>query len=558
MGQGTEACGDRPSEVSVIRFVSRNRTIEEIAPKKEVYTCKQRGCGKIFTNQEEYKTHEALEALKIRFICREPGCGEELSDPGSMWRHYQERHNNETNGFVCPYTNCGSLHSTTEILEDHIESCHRQPPTLPTEPEIICFEGIENSIDDDTNQTEEEFCYEMDAKNQQLSNENLITRSNGYSLSSSNNDYDTKIVEYTVEDEGSNRSENNTYQNDNINIIEEHKKITATCKSDEYNKETDFQSRKSMKNNETVSIFQEDFVIKYDSRSSQCNEILQSDDKDEKSNVLYINGDVTITKNLKIEVTNQQVQEHRIDLGNLEKVFRSGFEQDSPTLDTGSNTETNNCLDDEEYTPKKQRMSRYKQEPYKCDFNGCGKMYRYISHYRHHQDSHKLVGNSAVATKLAKALARPKQGKATTVSFFLCKMPGCGAQVNNVTSLWKHYHDNHANSKPSLVQTAKGTEIFRCKIPNCDMEFSTSSMMYKHFNDVHTSTGGSCNSSTNGKTANGSSIRFVDEMFQDDATAQQANFKTDFKAKYNVNIDEYVEPGNEQKSLPRIKEESRD
>lgn len=82
--------------------------------------------------------------------------------------------------------------------------------------------------------------------------------------------------------------------------------------------------------------------------------------------------------------------------------------------------------------------------------------------------------------------------------------------------------------------------------------------MYKHFNDVHTSTGGTCNSSTNGKTANGSSIRFVDEMFLDESTAQQANFKTDFKAKYNVNIDEYVDSGNKQKSLPRIKEESRD
>lgn len=34
MGQGTDTCTDRPAEVSVIRFVSRNRTIEEIAPKK--------------------------------------------------------------------------------------------------------------------------------------------------------------------------------------------------------------------------------------------------------------------------------------------------------------------------------------------------------------------------------------------------------------------------------------------------------------------------------------------------------------------------------------------
>lgn len=35
---------------------------------QEIYTCKQRGCGKTFTNQDEYKTHEALEALKIRFM----------------------------------------------------------------------------------------------------------------------------------------------------------------------------------------------------------------------------------------------------------------------------------------------------------------------------------------------------------------------------------------------------------------------------------------------------------------------------------------------------------
>lgn len=38
MGQGTETCADRPTEVSVIRFVSRNHTIEEIAPKKVKFT----------------------------------------------------------------------------------------------------------------------------------------------------------------------------------------------------------------------------------------------------------------------------------------------------------------------------------------------------------------------------------------------------------------------------------------------------------------------------------------------------------------------------------------
>lgn len=35
MGQNTETCNDsRSTEVSVIRFVTRNRTIEEISPKK--------------------------------------------------------------------------------------------------------------------------------------------------------------------------------------------------------------------------------------------------------------------------------------------------------------------------------------------------------------------------------------------------------------------------------------------------------------------------------------------------------------------------------------------
>ena len=89
------------------------------------------------------------------------------------------------------------------------------------------------------------------------------------------------------------------------------------------------------------------------------------------------------------------------------------------------------------------------------------------------------------------------------------------------------------------------------------MEFNTSLLLYKHFNEVHANVTGNGNASTNGKTGNGSSIRFADEMFQDDATAQQANFKTDFKAKYNVNMSDYAEADNEQKSLPRIKEESR-
>lgn len=35
---------------------------------QEIFTCKQLGCGKIFTNQDEFRTHEALEELKIRFM----------------------------------------------------------------------------------------------------------------------------------------------------------------------------------------------------------------------------------------------------------------------------------------------------------------------------------------------------------------------------------------------------------------------------------------------------------------------------------------------------------
>ncbi|CAB0038828.1 unnamed protein product [Trichogramma brassicae] len=36
----TDTCTDRPTEVSVIRFVSRNHTIEEIAPKKPIFSRK--------------------------------------------------------------------------------------------------------------------------------------------------------------------------------------------------------------------------------------------------------------------------------------------------------------------------------------------------------------------------------------------------------------------------------------------------------------------------------------------------------------------------------------
>ena len=334
-----------------------------------------------------------------------------------MWRHYQERHNHETSGFVCPYTNCGTIYEAADNLVEHIESSHRQPLKLPIEPEIICYEGLDNSIDDETNQNEEDCYFKIDSKNQQLKIESLTSCSNGYSLSS-NNDY-TNSDEYSSKDDVLNRSDGTSYHSEEYSY--ERKKITATSKADDYHKSNDTATRVTSKShqNENVSIIHEDFVIKYDSRSSQYNEMLHDDNDEQSTNVLYINGDVTITKNLKIQVTNQQGQEHRIDLGNLEKVFRSGFERDSPTIETKSNIEINSsCHDDEEYTPKKQRMSRYKQEAYKCGVDGCGKTYKYISHYRHHQDSHKLVSNT-MSTKVQKAVNRPKSGKASTVSFFL-------------------------------------------------------------------------------------------------------------------------------------------
>ncbi|XP_012279606.1 uncharacterized protein LOC105699310 isoform X2 [Orussus abietinus] len=491
MGQGTETCTDRPTEVSVIRFVSRNRTIEEIAPKKEIYTCKQRGCGKIFTNQDEYKTHETLEALKIRFICREPGCGEELSDPGSMWRHYQEWHNNETSVFSCPYTSCNSVHATSDSLEEHIESCHRQPTLLPMEPEIICFEGSENVIDEDGNQSSEAGYF--DGKGE----------SRGQKMEDSDRN----------PDDGSNRSDSKVCHDEDFSL--DRKNVGANSKVKDYSQNIDTSNRINDKfpKNEDLLITKENFLIKYEARPSQCNDTLQIDDSQEKNNIVFVSGDVTITKNIKNEASNleQRNQEHRLDLGNLGKIFRSGFDGAPPKTEEGNGETNSNCSEDEEYTPKKQRMSRYKQEPYKCEINGCGKMYKYISHYRHHQESHKITANVASVNLLK--TARPKQGKASTVSFFLCKVPGC------------------------------------------EMEFGTSLTLYKHFNEVHTN-GTAANVSTNAKTGNGSSFRFVDQMFQDDATSQRGNFKTDCKAKCNAY--DYAENEEDETPLQTVKKESRD
>ncbi|KOC67247.1 hypothetical protein WH47_00117 [Habropoda laboriosa] len=483
MGQGTDTCTDRPTEVSVIRFVSRNRTIEEIAPKKEVYTCKQRGCGKTFTNQDEYKTHEALEAYNIIII---------------------EWHNNETNVFICPYTNCGSLHTTSSNLEEHIENCHRQPPTLPTEPEVICFEDTENAMDEEIVQSTEE-CYEK----------------------RTNETFSIKVHQYD------DNNEQNILRSDNVQQQKKevpHDQNTANDSSKE----------------------------EYSSTSESLNEAeLQTEHSQEKTNIVYVNGDITITKNAKNEVCNMNSrnQEHRIELDNLERIFRNDLDRDIPKTEENTIETNSNCSDNEEYTPKKQRMSRYKQEIYKCAVNGCGRKYKYISHYRHHQDSHKLAANT-ISSNSNKSIVKIKQGKASTVSFFLCKIPGCGAQVSNVTGLWKHYQDNHANSKLPIVQGTKNNEVFRCKIPGCETEFSTTVMLYKHFNEVHSNNTGN-NASTNTKTGNGSSFHY-NEMFKDDTTNPQANFKTDFKAKSNINVNDCTISTDEQRLSSIVKKEARD
>ncbi|XP_026667149.1 transcription factor IIIA-like [Ceratina calcarata] len=525
MGQGTDTCTDRPAEVSVIRFVSRNRTIEEIAPKKEVYTCKQRGCGKTFTNQDEYKTHEALEALKIRFICREPGCGEELSDPGSMWRHYQEWHNNETNVFICPYTNCGSLHATSISLEEHIENCHRQPLPLPTEPEVICFEDPENTVEEEAVQSSEE--YEK----------------------RSGDTFGIKVRQYD------DNNEQNVHRNDNVQQQQKKEVDQEQNNTNDSSKENYSSAGESLNEtgnfsmNENLILNAENFLCKYEGNANKCSELQTEHSSQEKANVIYVNGDITITKNnTKNEMCgiNSRTQEHRAELDNLERVFLKTEE---------NNAETNsNCSDDEEYTPKKQRMSRYKQEIYKCGVNGCGRKYKYISHYRHHQESHKVVMNTVNSN--SNKLVKLKQGKASTVSFFLCKIPGCGAQVSNVTGLWKHYQDNHANSKLP-IPGMKNNEIFRCKIPGCESEFSTTMLLVKHFTECHAN-GNNAGTNAKAKTGNGSSFHYA-EMFKDDATNPQVNFKTDSKAKSNINVNDCTISTDEQQRLSSIvKKEARD
>lgn len=81
-------------------------------------------------------------------------------------------------------------------------------------------------------------------------------------------------------------------------------------------------------------------------------------------------------------------------------------------------------------------------------------------------------------------------------------------------------------------------------------------MLYKHFNEVH-SNGSGNNASTNTKTGNGSSFHY-NEIFKDDTTTLQGNFKTDFKAKNNINANDCTKNTDEQRLASAVKKETRD
>lgn len=343
--------------------------------------------------------------------CREPGCGEELSDPGSMWRHYQEWHNNETHVFACPYTSCGSLHATSNNLEEHIDSCHRQLPTLPMEPEVICLEGPESIMDDEILTNEEEACRESKKPDTHTDNDQN-TRVKG-SFRENKQNHTSRTVSSDCE-ENLNYNSREKDHGSSVQIPD------FSSKTKEYppEKESYKQSDSKFPRHKDLLITKDNFFSKYTALASKGENLLDMENSMDE-NIVFANDEVTISKNTKSDVTlvNPYSQSHRIDLGNLEKVFRSGFECDSQTIEESIIETNSNYSEDEEYMPKKQRMSRNKQESYKCDVTGCGKMYKYISHYRHHQDSHKL-GVNTNGTKPAKP-PKPKPGKASTVSFFL-------------------------------------------------------------------------------------------------------------------------------------------
>ena len=176
-----------------------------------------------------------------------------------MWRHYQEWHN-ETNVFVCPYTSCSSTHGTSQNLEEHIETYHRQPPTLPTEPEIICFvEGNENAIEADTQNSEDGYfetdaesrCHNASEKSEYSSRNDCHSVKND--LTKNNRQVFTKAQQKGIfNHETRSFKEQNDLSSDNMNRI---------CAK--------------LPQNEDLLITKENFLTKYEARSSNCNGSLQ-------------------------------------------------------------------------------------------------------------------------------------------------------------------------------------------------------------------------------------------------------------------------------------------
>lgn len=334
-----------------------------------------------------------------------------MPDPGTMWRHYQECHNNETNAFVCPYTSCGSHHNTSDNLTEHIENCHRQPPALPTEPEIICFEvpaSVTNiDDDDDTPRTtvNDDDCGGAGEQDEQ-NDHNDACQQNDIDKINIDNDTNRFIKSSTrkninITNKNLTTNHDDIYEDERLiktNICD--KNITTNNRDnniDDYSSNTEYiTSSHKIDNNHDATFYHNNI---YDDNIGHKN-------NDDNDSLMIDNNDKT------------KMQDHRIDLGNLESVFRSGLEGDVKKIEV-NNDASGNCSDDEEYTPKKQRMSRFKKEeqPYKCDINGCGKMYKYISHYRHHQDSHKI--QETITKQLPKSPNNKTKSKASTVSFFL-------------------------------------------------------------------------------------------------------------------------------------------
>ncbi|KAL7303218.1 hypothetical protein TKK_0004419 [Trichogramma kaykai] len=370
MGQGTtttDTCTDRPTEVSVIRFVSRNHTIEEIAPKKEVYVCKQRGCGKMFIDPEAHKSHEALETLKIRFFCKEPGCGAELPDPGEMWAHYQEWHKDDSNS---PFTR-NTTEQANNCQEDkkHIDSFHEKPSNSLAKSEIIYFElsdGIKKENFTKINNGDTFFNSVQSTIDETV--EKAMVKQNEYV----SNHVTTAIKpnEYAIIKGNKISSIQNISQEDNKYL---------SCK-DKFSKvHSEFPKHKE------IVITKNNFLVKFEPISSLGSDLNLIKDSKTDCNSVIVNNDVPLKK--------ESNHAHKIDFENLEDAFKRGLEDDNIKLI--QSTSKNENSDNEEYTPKKQRMSRSKQEPLKTEADGCENAYKYVPHFKKqsNKETHKILAD---------------------------------------------------------------------------------------------------------------------------------------------------------------------